>query len=285
MQYDSPSSDDRPHLLWFRGATRGGSGLRASGGGVHLSKTMMLPEITLLLDAIVANGSAAEQKPELRSMIERLVLDENILAKRTTSARRTTLKKLAELYGLYELPIVSRSLLGLWGREPAAHAQLALLCALARDPLLRASTNLIISTPTGENISSVMLYEGLLRCFPDRFTDSTMSALATRCAATWTQAGHLGALPNRARMHINAVPIAVAYAVQVAKLAGFSGEAALASPWVRVLDLDTDGAARLARRAEAEGLLRIQSAGHVYDVELRGVLADCMGGRGGVAFI
>ena len=59
----------------------------------------------------------------------------------------------------------------------------------------------------------------------------------------------------------------------------------MASPWVRVLDLDMSGAAHLARRAEAEGLLRIRSAGHVYDIEVRGPLAEEMERSGGVALI
>jgi transcriptional regulator with XRE-family HTH domain len=245
---------------------------------------MMLPELTLLLDAIELSGAPAEP-PVMRPAIERLVLDENILAKRTTSARGTTLKKLAELYGLYELPIVSRALLTLWGRDPATNPHLALLCALARDPLLRASADVIFGSGAGENVTSEMIHQRLLQRFPDRFTESTISALAKRCAATWTQAGHLGALPHRQRHHIRPTALAVAYAIQIAKLAGFSGEAALASPWVSALDLDTNGAAHLARRAEAEGLLRIRSAGHVYDLEIRGALAETMGGNGGVTLI
>src|SRR5271157_4290820 len=66
-------------------------GFRFAPGGVHLSKTMMLAELRVVLDASDAGDF---------SKVEQAVLGDNVLAKPTGTARRLALSRLNTLYGI-----------------------------------------------------------------------------------------------------------------------------------------------------------------------------------------
>lgn len=99
---------------WFAGHTHSESlqsaGFRLISGGTHLSRTMMLAELRHILET--------ETKPNPQRL-KSLVLDENVLQKRTGSARRLTLRHLRELYGLGATPPISRAMIGLWAKAVA----------------------------------------------------------------------------------------------------------------------------------------------------------------------
>ncbi len=101
-------------------------GFREAPGGVHLSKTMMLAELTAVMDAVLAGKSPHDA-----------VLSDSVLGKATGAARRLALSRLNTLYGIMTPLPLQAAALQLWSRNTHGRPLLALLCALAREPLLR----------------------------------------------------------------------------------------------------------------------------------------------------
>jgi len=115
-------------------------GIKAEGGGPHQSKTMMLAELTELL----ANDAA--------DRAEDAILRDNLLGKPSIGARRAALYRLRQLYGVGESRLACIVLCRLWDRDPSGRPMLALLCALARDPTLRAGAAPVLDAPLGERV-------------------------------------------------------------------------------------------------------------------------------------
>jgi hypothetical protein len=238
-------------------------GFRLSGGGVHQSKTLMLRDLTVLLDAQVATGEAQAT----------LVLDANVLVKPTGSARRLTLARLRGLYGIDSALPLSKVLTGLWPLDPDARPMLALLCALARDPLLRDSADVILQAPVGARVRWPLIAERLLSEHPDRFSPKMLKSLSQNCASSWTQSGHLQGKVAKRRARSAASPASAAYAAWLATLAGFGGPALLDSPWLAVLDRSRDERLGLLRQAESFGLTRVRAAGEMVEIAVKQPLA------------
>ena len=66
-------------------------GFRFAPGGVHLSKTMMLAELTAILDRLSKDDAA---------IVQHSVVVDNLLGKPTGTARRLALSRLNTLYGI-----------------------------------------------------------------------------------------------------------------------------------------------------------------------------------------
>ena len=107
-------------------------GFRSGERGTHTSRTMMLEELSHLLEA-VPGDVAREQYADA-------VMEQNCLGKRTAATRKLSLQRLTELYALEPQVILFRVLRDLWGRNETSRPLLALLLALARDPLLHNRT-------------------------------------------------------------------------------------------------------------------------------------------------
>ena len=238
-------------------------GFRSGGGGAHQSKTMMLTE----LDALLAAG------PLDVATRQRLIMDENILGKGSQAAKQSVLRQICNLYDLGGAGPVAAGLVALWPIEREARPLLALLCALARDPLLRDSAGPVLAAPLGAPIGRAEISAALAGLHPDRFSPAMLKSLAQNCASSWTQSGHLKGHRNKRRARAQATPVAAAYAALLASLAGFGGPALIESPWMDVLDLSTNERLALLRRAEAQGLLRVRAAGDVVEVVLDPLLA------------
>src|SRR5262245_25249169 len=102
-------------------------------GGTHTSRTIMLRELRALLTACPLDADV----PEYRKAI----LEANVLAKKSESTRLRSLRYLKELYALDRQSVLFRALRDLWDSDLDAQPLLAMLCALARDPLLRATAD------------------------------------------------------------------------------------------------------------------------------------------------
>src|SRR5260370_34956530 len=111
---------------WFAASGRDGCadalGFRSAPGGVHLSKTMMLAELTAILDSFPDGDSAA---------VEHSVIVDNLLGKSTGSARRLALARLNTLYGILTPRPLQRAALRLWPRNIFGRPLLALFSAPA----------------------------------------------------------------------------------------------------------------------------------------------------------
>jgi hypothetical protein len=260
------------HLDWFVSGDRDTAleplGFRYAPGGVHLSKTMMLAELHAVMD-----GAAAPHPAE----VERAVITDNILAKPTGKARRLALAHLTTLYGITRALPVQAVALRLWQRSPSGRPLLALLCALAREPLLRDTAAVILAAPVGTPIRWPDLAAAVEARHPGRYSPKMLKSLAQNCASTWTQSAHLRGKVAKHRSLAQPSPEATAYAALLGELAGFGGPALLRSPWMAVLDRPESDLMSLLRRAESIGLVRVRAGGGVVQISARCPMAEVLG--------
>jgi hypothetical protein len=234
------------------------AGLRISGGGGHQSKTLMLSELGTLLAAVEERGIAAALTA---------VTAENLLGKTSVAAGGSALVNLNKLYAIKAAPPITRALIRLWSMDVAARPMLTLLCALARDPLLRDTAEVVLRTHLGEPIRWPAIALEIEKRHPDRFSQAMLKSLAQNCASSWTQSGHLGGKVAKFRTHAEATPEAAAFAALIAQAAGFGGPALLTSPWMEVLDAPEEERLGLLRRAQGRGLVRLRHAGAVFELK------------------
>jgi hypothetical protein len=158
-------------------------GFKLSAGGAHISRTIMLKEITRLL-----NSSDCANEVE---DYNRAVIEENVLGKATESTRQKTLRHLRELYALSSaVPIFSiyRELIKL---DPQSAPLLSILIAWARDPLLRATTAAILSASNGDRVSGDDFQQAVTEAYPHQYSANNIGKIARNAASSWTQSGHL----------------------------------------------------------------------------------------------
>lgn len=237
-------------------------GLRFGDKGTHTSRTMMMEELRAVL---TATDTAAGREDFAEAVIEG-----NILAKPTLSTRRLSNQRLGELYGLSpELPLF-RILRRLWTIDEAGRPLLALLTALARDPLLRASAEPVLSLPPGGELNRDATAHGIRDAIDgSRFNDATLAKVVRNVASTWAQSGHLIGRTFKKRQRVKATPAAVALALYLGHVTGFRGADVLSSPWVTVLDCSPSVAQDLAFQAKRLGLIDLQAAGDVFALDTR----------------
>lgn len=235
-------------------------GFRGGLVGTHTSRTMMLAELTTLLAAVPA--SAARQE------YAQAVVEGDALAKPTTATRRLTLQRLSELYALdLEVPIF-RVLRKLWDIESQSRPLLAILLALARDPLLIATAPAILSLPPGTEMVRQFLREALRLAVGDRLNDATLDKVIRNAASSWTQSGHLAGRTFKSRRKVHASAPTISFAFYLGNAAGFQGEELLTSGWVKTLDCRPSEALDAALDAKRVGLLDLRTAGGVFDLNL-----------------
>ena len=242
-------------------------GFRLAPGGTHLARTLMLAELGQALEAA---------RDPSQDDLNALVLDHKILHKQTGSARRLSLRHLRELYGLGAALPITRAMVALWAKAKDGQPMLALLAALAREPLLRDSAEIILPERIGSVFGTANLAEFFERHYPGRYTSKMLRSLSQNCASSWTQSGHLAGKVRKVRVRPAASPAAAAYAALLGSLAGFGGPALLASPWIEVLDRSKADVLALLRKAEGDGLLRLRAGGDVIEIEVRRHMAAAL---------
>ncbi len=172
---------DAGHLVIPPQATRFGFTTRKSGG--LMSRSMMLPELRLLLAAVPTDAGRADYRAA--------IVDGNVLGKPTFSSRRKAEKHLYELYGLDPSLALFRVLRRFAAEDTDSLPLLALTCAFCRDAQLRASFPLIEDLKPGEILRPERMDAHLEAAFPDHYSATMKSALARHVNTTWTSAGHL----------------------------------------------------------------------------------------------
>jgi hypothetical protein len=233
-------------------------GFRFGKFSVHTSRTMMLSELTTLL---AASASDATKKEFFSAIIQH-----NLLGKSTLTARQLTAEHLAELYILDVDVCLFRVLRNFWLREERSHPVLALLCALARDTLLRASVECIMQVHQGEQLTTADMVTFLNDLLPGRFSRATITSISQNVNSSWTQAGYLFGKVNKKRSHPIITPAVVAYALFLAYLDGARAQRLFDSIWVRVLNISKDKAHELAIAASRHGWLDYRRAGEIIDI-------------------
>ncbi|MEW6071035.1 MAG: hypothetical protein AB1726_00380 [Planctomycetota bacterium] len=242
-------------------ATR--AGLRLGDRGTHSSRTIMLAELRELLSAVPTEAGR-------ESYAEAIVRD-NALGKATTSSRRLTNQRLGELYGLDPSLPLFRVFRRVWAVDEPGRPLLALLCALARDPLLRASAEAVLSLAPGAELIRGALIKTLRQATGSRLNDAILDKVARNAGSSWSQAGHLEGRVRKIRRLVEPTPGSVAFVVWLGSLQRLSGEDLLRTPWARVLDRSPAALLDLALRAKQLGLLQARSGGNVIEIDARGL--------------
>ena len=233
-------------------------GFRSGDRGTHTSRTIMLDELSHLLDA--APGEAT------REDYDAAVIEDNCLGKRTAANRKLSFQRLSELYGLNARLILFRVLRDLWRRHETSRPLLGLLLALARDPLLRATAAVVIQTPFGHEFARQAMKDTLSDAVVDRLNESTLDKVVRNAASSWTQSGHLRGRGRKTRRRVQPTPAATAYALLLGFAVGRRGRFLFETPWAAILDASPDELIDLSVDAKRLGLLDLKQSGSMIDV-------------------
>jgi hypothetical protein len=228
-------------------------------GGAHTARTMMSEELGSLLSYV--NRTGAGKADYLRAIDE-----ENCLGKRSQKTRILTYRHLVDLYSLDGSTLLFRSLLYFWNRDPSGCPLLALLCAYARDSILRSTAEFVLKFPEGSVISRVAMEEWINSKAPGRFSEATLKSTAQNVNATWTQSGHLEGHVKKTRTRARATAGSVSYALLLGYLTGERGQALFQTEYAKLLDCSLEKALELAEEASRKGWIVFKRIGDVIEV-------------------
>ncbi len=219
---------------------------------------MMLPALHQLLEANPVETTYEEYRTS--------IMEENILGKDTASSRLWTWKKLRELYGLDPRLAVFRCLRRLWENDSDGRPLLVVLCACARDPLLRMSASVILKAPLGSIVTPRNFSQVIREAAPDRFSPINLRAIGNRTCSSWTQSGHLIGSKSRKRTRPVVTPEATAYALLLGRLCGARGPLLFRTFWTALLDAPVEELFDLAAAASQRRWIDLKRAGSVVEV-------------------
>lgn len=240
-------------------------------GGATTSHTIVVPALQQLL-AVAGVRSAA-------SDYESAVLEDNVLGKDTIESRRRTLRYLRELYILREDSLLFRALGDLWDDDPTGQQLLAGLCALARDPVFRASAQPIFDSEPGDEVTSADLAEAVAKVFPESYSDATLAKIGRNTFSSWEQTGHLEAVERTTKVRRRAVCTSstTAFALLLGHLEGLAGAALFDTVWARALDHPRAHLIDLAVVASQRSLIDFRHSGGITEVKFTELLRPIEG--------
>jgi hypothetical protein len=234
--------------------------------GSQTSRTIMLDELRLILAACPPSACRAEYR--------QAAVDENALLKPTRNTRVVTFRHPRDRYGLDPHVLLFRALRDLWDAEEAALPLLGMLAAIARDPLLRATADVVLTSPMGATVEPGDLAKAISQTFAGRFSDNTLIETGRRAASSWQQSGHLSGKAHKTRVRDTCRPVAVAYALFLGYLCGAGGDGLFSTLWASILDEPAHLLRAQAADAARSGWIDYRSAGAVTDVGFRHLLRD-----------
>jgi hypothetical protein len=248
------------------------AGCRFGAKGTHTSRTLMLDELVELLRSVPEDAA--------RDAYEVAIVQENCLGKSTTSNRRSTLQRMSELFGLDPAVPLFRVLRRLWVLDPEGRSMIALLSALARDPLLRGTSPYILSMPIGSELMHDECLASIREHVDVRLNDRVLDKVRRNACSTWSQSGHLEGRVRKRRNAVGAPFGAVALALWLGSLEGRVGDDLLSSFWMRHFDVPSHTIINAVLRAKQSGLVHASVGGGVVQIDPSPVFASLtQGGR------
>lgn len=239
-------------------------GFRFGTNGPHAARTMMLDDLRLLFAAVPANAP--------RFAYAEAVVGANVLGKPTKKARELALKHLSTLYALDPGVAVFRALRRLWRLSESGHPLLALLVALARDPLLRGTQAFILAKEQGSLVLRAELEDRLALEQPERFSAASLKSFAQNVNGTWTSAGFLKGRIRKVRSQPAVTPAVITLALFLGFLEGLSGQRLFSSNWMKLLPGNQLEFESLVGVAAQQDALVFLNAGGVKEVRFPGYL-------------
>lgn len=237
------------------------AGLANGPGGAHDGKTMMLPELRALLAAVPGKATAVRYREA--------AIEDNVLGKRSAATRKKTFQYLRKLYALDGTVPIFAALREIWPADPDAQPLLAVLCAVARDPLLRATLPVIRALHPGDVTGPAQLAAAVADAFPGRYNPSVLHHIGQNTGATWTQAGLLRGTRTKTRTRPAVNYPAIVYALYLGHVEGIEGPALLDTTWTGLLDTTETTLRSAAETAARNGWLDIKAAGGMTEVTFR----------------
>ncbi len=232
----------------------------ANRGGTHLARTMMLSELTDVMD-IVNNPEAPI------SNYREAIITDNCLGKPTMRSREDSFRHLKSLYSLDNAEPLFVALLYFWKRDIPGRPLLALITAYSRDTILRQSSNYILTLMPGESIKREFTEQKLEELYPHRYSPAMIRSAAQNINGTWTQSGHLQGRVTKIRTIVTPTPGAVAFTLFLNDLKGIRGEELQSTPMADLIDARKDQMIELAQIAGAKSWLVWRQIQDVIEVD------------------
>lgn len=226
--------------------------------GTHTSRTMMLSELSGLLEAVPEHGSYEDY--------QHAAVNLNAVQKRSAATRQKTFRHLRELYSLSPSVPVFVGLRAAWDDAGTGRPLLAALCAVARDPVLRATFYMVERLQPGQETTPKELALAVQDAFPGHYGGTVTARIGRNIASSWKQAGLLEGRASKYRASPEATPVNVAYALYLSYLCGGRGDSLFSSLWARMLDRSIPELRTMASVAGRQGWMEYREAGTVTDV-------------------
>lgn len=218
----------------------------------------MFAELRELLDTLPGDADQAAYSEA--------VVTDNALGKATVASRYHSRQRLRELYGCDPRIPLFRVLRQLWALDRTGRPLLALLAALARDPILRATAPAVLPLPVGAELVRGTFIEVIRTGTGDRFNEAVLDKIARNAASSWSQSGHLQGRMRKLRCRVEPTPGSLAFAVWLGTQEGLGGSGLFNSRWAHVLDNTPAGLTELGRRAHRLGLIELRIGGGVFEM-------------------
>ena len=236
------------------------AGLRFGDRSVHTSRTIMLAELRELFNAAPPEAVRADYAAA--------IIDENVLGKATVATRRWTNQRLGELYSLDPRVPILRVLRRLWLVDVPGRPLLAMLCALARDPLLRSTAPSVLALPVGAELVRSSFLDEIRQAVGTRLNEAVLDKVARNGASSWAQSGHLQGRMRKIRTRVAPTPGCLTMALWLGAVEGLAGQALLDCRWTRVLDRVGQALLPVAFEARQLGLIHARAGGGVVEIDV-----------------
>ena len=234
--------------------------------GTHLARTIMVEELGHLFRTCAPDSDKIDYR--------KAIIEDNVLLKKTSGTRVESYRRLHQLYGLTPSIFIFKAMRELWDATEYGQPLLALLCALARDPVLRCTADLIIETPEGGNLTAKSFEAIIEEKYPGRLNSKTLASAGRNVASSWTQSGHLIGKKEKTRRLITTEPVVITYALLLAYLTDARGDALVISDWLKMLDTPIHTALAFAQQAAQQGWLEYRHSGQVTDITFHHFLVE-----------
>ena len=239
-------------------------GFRFGESGTHAARTLMLEDVATLFSHVAPDADRTEVTSE--------IVERNRLGKPTRKTRELSVRHLSTLYGLSPKFAVYRAFRHLWSVDESARPLLSLMIALARDPLLRRTQDVILTKPIGDVVTREELERSLDSQYQGRLSATSLRSIAQNINSSWTQAGFLSGRVRKTRTTPVVAPANVVLALFLGYLEGLSGQRLFSSSWISRLGISPDETEMLTTTASHIDLLVFLSAGGIKEVRFPGYL-------------